>query len=121
MRLVVLVQGLHPGTLAEAPIAIGLAKPRRIAMSRHANAAEQGVAHEHSEPASVAHNRFDAGGVGRSGVQHRSGVLPFVHQAAIDAAHDQAQPSDDVLQLLGALVLGNGAVKAAECLGQVAK
>ena len=90
-------------------------------MSRHADTIEQGVAHKHSKPASVAHNRFGTGGIGRGRVQHRTGVLPLVDQAAVDAAHDQTQPGDDVLQLLSALILGDGTVEAAERLGQVAQ
>ena len=116
--VVELVERHRPSTLAEAPVRIHLAKRRNVAVRRRTHTAEQGVPHKNGKPATIAHHRLVLGRR-RRGIERGARVFPLVDQARVDRAHDKPQPSDDVLEPLVALALGNRAVEGTKRLGQI--
>jgi hypothetical protein len=109
------------------PVDLGVEGDQRVVVlqSRELHAPEQLVAHEHRERALV---RED----GRRRRRHdRSAVLgssrrvderrPLVDETRVDLAHELAEPLDDVAQLVGARIGGNGLADRTVGVGQVAQ
>ena len=120
--LVIGVERLLPVGRRHAPVGVHFAQVAGPVERGEPHAGDEGVAHEHGEGASVADD--DVGGL-RSGdvfpAALVAGVFPFVDQARVDAAHDQAQPGDQVAQALVDLVVGNGFGEHAIGVGKVAE
>ena len=120
VRFVVRVEHVLPLELAERPVGVERAERLGVVLGHEAHAAEQGVAHKHRECATVAHDHVvehECAGL----LGHGAGVRPLVHQARIDGTHDEAQPGDDVFELVIALVERQGPVQAAVGLGEIAQ
>ena len=119
MRLVELLERGAPLALAKAPVEVEAPQLVCTAQGSQAHALEEGVAHQHPHAAAVCHHRLLRVGRGELGGLSHAG--PLVDQRGVDAAHHHAQPGDDVVELLGALVERDSAVQHAEGVAQVAQ
>ena len=94
MRNEEFVQQTLPFARRIACISIELAQLFHATARCQLHTAEQRVAHEHRQPASVAHHRIRRPRRCRvlGAVFALPGHLPFIHQAGIDRVHHEIKP-----------------------------
>ncbi len=119
MGLLELLQHLAPAALAHAKGLVEVSQRGHLLGREEADAAPQGVAHEHREAVAVVHDGLL--GAGRQLTGQLARGLPLVHEAGVRGADNKAQPGHDVVQVLGALVGRHGLVEHAPGVGEVAQ